>query len=107
MRTARTLGMRLSGESPTDAIAVNQLITKMNPKTPKNILNACASIGPYPMRTANAMTLKRRMTETDMPVRIAKKLSKSRGDGCRTSAPSQGSMYVRATCQPPVAHRRS
>ena len=70
MRTARTLGIRLSGERPTDAIAVNQLITKMNPKTPKNILNACGSIGPYDMRTANARTLKRRMNDTDMPVNI-------------------------------------
>lgn len=107
VRIAKKRGRRFCGESATDAHAVNHPITNTKKNTPKKKFIAAESRAPLAMRTKSAKKLKSRMNATDIPVRIAKKLSKSRSEGCRIIVLSHGNRYVCTICQPPVAQRRS
>ncbi len=82
---AKKVGLRFFGERASAAQAVNHPITKTKMKTPKKNCIAAASTPPITSRTRSAKILKNNINATDIPVRIAKKLSKRRRDGCLTS----------------------
>ena len=90
VRIDATRGRRFWGDSATAAHAVNQPIAKTKMKTPKKKWTAAESAAPHARRTKSGRKLNRRMNATDIPLRIAKKLSKSRSDGWRQRACPHG-----------------